>query len=66
MNKKIFHCSKKDNTCPKRNQCQRYIDSDKEGARSTTLFKVSCTEENERKLYMKVEEENESNIRTED
>lgn len=54
MADKIYYCIKENNTCPKRNTCKRYADSDLHDSK-TTLFKNMCTEENKRILFIKAE-----------
>lgn len=57
MNKKIFYCTKENNDCPNKERCERYQYADEKDIGITTLYKVACTEENGRRLFMKVKEE---------
>lgn len=50
----IYYCKKENNTCPKREECKRYMEADGKEC-VTTLFKLSCTENNNFLLYMKYE-----------
>ena len=50
----IYYCTQENNTCPKKEECKRYIEA--EGKNHATLFKVSCTEKNNYVLFMKTEE----------
>ncbi len=43
-------CKQGGNNCPKREECRRYLDADKEV--SWALFKHVCTEENDFQLFM--------------
>lgn len=56
----IYYCVKEDNNCPKRNQCKRYLDSDSHNCKST-LYKNACTDDNNRILFIEIE-----NISTDD
>lgn len=56
----IYYCVKEDNNCPKRNQCKRYLDSDSHNFKST-LYKNACTDDNNRILFIEIE-----NISTDD
>lgn len=50
----IYYCTQgEDNVCPKQNKCKRYIES--KDKFTTTLFKESCTEENNYILYIEQE-----------
>ena len=49
----IYYCTKEDNYCPKKEECKRYIEEDECRA---TLFKESCTEDNDYVLFMKIEQ----------
>ncbi len=46
-------CKQEENDCPKKEQCRRYLNADKEV--SWTLFKYACTEDNNYHLYMELE-----------
>lgn len=61
----IYYCSKENNDCPKRNECERYLDSDSHTSK-TTLFKASCTEQNNRILFIKREDIDENNSKESD
>lgn len=50
----IYFCTQENNTCPKKEECKRYMDL-KEDDCHATLFKVSCTEDNDYILFMKHE-----------
>lgn len=54
MSDLIYYCTKEKNDCPKRNDCERYLDSDSHTSK-TTLFKTACTDDNNRILFIKVE-----------
>lgn len=56
----IYYCVKENNSCPKRNQCKRYLDSDSHKCKST-LYKNACTDDNNRILFIEIE-----NISTDD
>ena len=51
----IYYCIKKNNDCPQRNECERYLDSDLHTSK-TTLFKNACTDDNNRILFIKRED----------
>ena len=46
-------CTQKDNECPKREKCRRYLNAN-EGT-DWTLFKYMCTEDNDYHLFMEKE-----------
>lgn len=52
----VYYCKKENNTCPKREECKRYMEADDKECVST-LFKFSCTENNNFLLYMKHEKD---------
>lgn len=54
MADKIYYCIKENNTCPKRDTCKRYVDSDSHDSK-TTLFKNACTEDNKRLLFIEAD-----------
>lgn len=56
----IYYCVKENNSCPKRNQCKRYLDSDSHNCKST-LYKNACADDNNRILFIEIE-----NISTDD
>lgn len=64
MSDTIYYCTKENNDCPKRNECERYLDSDSHMSK-TTLFKNSCTDDNNRILFIKVEHTDVPNHNTE-
>lgn len=49
----IYYCTKKNNTCPNKETCRRYLDVN--GKNHTTLYKMACTENNNYMLYIKHE-----------
>ena len=49
----IYYCTKENNDCPKRNDCERYLGSDLHTSK-TTLFKNACTDDNNRILFIDV------------
>lgn len=49
----IYYCTQNNNSCPLKNSCTRYLEMD--GNDNTTLFKVSCTKDNNYILYIKSE-----------
>lgn len=57
MSKLIYYCKNNaDNTCPKKDTCERYIEcKDKEN--SSTLYKMSCTKDNKYQLYIENKKE---------
>ena len=55
MSDLIYYCIKKNNNCPKQNECERYLDSDSH-ANKATLFKYACTDNNNRILFIKKED----------
>ena len=54
----IYYCTKENNTCIKKEDCKRYVDA--ENKNHATLFKVSCTEDNDYVLFINHEEEKET------
>lgn len=46
----LYYCTKENNTCPKKEECQRYLSS--ENQCQATLFKMACTEDNNYVLFM--------------
>ena len=54
----IYYCTKENNDCQKRNECERYLNSDSH-TNKTTLFKSVCTDSNNRILFIKAEYINE-------
>ena len=59
MSNLLYYCTKDNNTCPKKEECERYIEV--EGKNHATLFKVACTEDNNYVLYIKHEKKEEDN-----
>lgn len=57
MSDLIYYCAKENNDCPKRNKCERYLNSDAHNCK-TTLFKNACTDDNNRILFIKREDIN--------
>jgi hypothetical protein len=53
----IYYCTQENNTCLKKDDCKRYVESD--GKPNATLFKVACTEDNNYILFIKAETEKE-------
>ena len=53
----IYYCTQENNTCPKKEECKRFVNA--EGKNNATLFKVSCTENNDYLLFIKYIEEKE-------
>lgn len=64
MSDLIYYCTKENNDCSRCNECERYVDSDSHTSK-TTLFKNSCTDDNNRILFIKAEYINEPNNKTE-
>lgn len=56
----IYYCTKENNDCPKRNDCERYLGSDLHTSK-TTLFKNICTNTNNRILFIQKENINVTN-----
>ena len=50
----IYYCVKENNNCSKRNECERYLNSDAHNCK-TTLFKNACTDDNNRILFIEAE-----------
>ena len=57
MNSHIYYCASKNNICPKKDSCKRYIES-KNSLCNTTLYKASCTQENNFVLYFPIDNQN--------
>jgi hypothetical protein len=62
MNDKIYYCTQENNDCPKKEECKRYLDA--ENKNNATLFKASCTENNNYVLFIKAEINNEKEADT--
>ncbi len=61
LSKLIYYCKNNDdNNCPKKDTCKRFLECT-DDKNSTTLYKLSCTENNEYKLYIKRELEENTN-----
>ena len=58
MNRAVYYCRQENNTCPKREQCERFVNADKT-ENKTSLFKVACTEHNDFILFMQYQPEEE-------
>ena len=54
MSDLIYYCTQENNTCPKKENCKRYVEV--EGKNHATLFKVACTEDNNYVLFIKHQE----------
>lgn len=52
INTNIYYCSKINNTCPKKNTCYRYTHCN-ENLNQSSLYKYSCTKDNNYILYIK-------------
>ena len=52
MTDSIYYCEKKNNSCPKREECNRYVYSDDREYKAT-LYKAACTENNAYVLFVK-------------
>lgn len=48
----LYYCTKINNTCSKRETCERYKKSEDDNNCKTTLFKTSCTDKNNYVLYI--------------
>jgi hypothetical protein len=59
MNRAVYYCRQENNTCPKREQCERFVNADKT-ENKTSLFKIACTEQNNFILFMKHQLEEET------
>lgn len=59
MSDLIYYCTKENNDCSRCNECERYVDSDSHTSK-TTLFKNTCTDDNNRILFIEVEHINAS------
>lgn len=57
MNDFIYYCENNGSTCKKKDKCVRYLKAN-EHVCKTTLFKQSCTKDNEYILYMEDYEKN--------
>lgn len=53
----IYYCENENNTCPKCEECTRYLES--EGKEKATLFKMACTENNDYVLFIKTDKQGE-------
>lgn len=47
----VYYCAKENNTCPKKEECKRCLESDDKSCKST-LYKVACTEKNNYVLFI--------------
>jgi len=57
----IFYycCTQENNNCPNKETCMRYLNAESEP--HTTLYKYSCTEDNNYHLFMKKENTKDEN-----
>lgn len=55
MSDLIYYCTKENNDCSQRNECERYLDADSHTSK-TTLFKTACTNTNNKILFIKRED----------
>lgn len=55
----LYYCTKENNTCKKKDTCERYIN--KENDVAATLFKNACTENNNYLLFIQKETEDKNN-----
>lgn len=57
MNNNLYFCTQENNTCIKKDICERYVGyTNKEGNYHAPLFNTACTESNNYVLYIKAEE----------
>ena len=61
MSESIYYCTKENNDCSQRNECERYTDSDAHICKAT-LFKNACTDLNNRILFIKSENTKEDDL----
>ena len=54
MSDLLYYCTQDNNICPKKDECLRYVNA--ENKNNTTLFKMSCTEDNDYVLFIKHEQ----------
>ena len=62
----IYYCRQEENTCPRKEECRRYMECTQDKSQAT-LFKVSCTENNNYVLFIQHKQEeniNEQNPET--
>lgn len=57
--KSLYYCTNENNTCPKKDECERFIDAEENC--NTTLYKESCTEQNNYILFIKNEQKESEN-----
>lgn len=57
----LYYCTQDNNDCPKKEECKRYININNEI--HTTLFKIACTDENNRILFLNKLQEGDNNER---
>lgn len=48
----LYYCTNENNTCPKRDDCKRFLDSFNNQNCTATLFKVACTQDNKYVLFL--------------
>lgn len=58
MSDLIYYCKQENNTCPKKEVCERYMNV--QGNNCATLFKAACTQGNNYQLFIKYEPKEES------
>ena len=52
MSDVIYYCENKDNDCPKREECKRFLDADRHMMKAT-LYKNACRDWNDYVLFIK-------------
>ena len=55
----LYFCTQENNTCPKKESCKRYINTENEV--HTTLFNTACTNKNNYVLFIQTENKEETN-----
>lgn len=53
----LYYCTNENNTCPKNDECKRFLKASENSECVATLFNVACTETNGYVLFMKKESE---------
>ena len=56
----IYYCAKENNDCSKREEFKRYVESDAHH-RKVSLYKLACTPNNKRILFVEREDTNTKN-----
>lgn len=64
MYKSIYYCTKENNNCDCKDKCERYVNCTKETS-NTTLYKYSCTKNNNHILFIPCEFDTENKDFTE-